>query len=719
MTMTSSQDLVVLMERIPQLETVVMAQQQALAQQQAQAQGTSEVLQSTLLQAVQAVQQQTATDFQAQMGQVVSSFQAQSQAQQENLRHMMAMVQNLAAAPATSPSASAGGSAPTSHPQASSRSSHSLIDTRVLGKPNVFSGDTADPKNPWMQWSFVAKAYFAAVDMRLAALLTAASDRSEDTAPIDNATLITEEAQLSTTVYYALCMLTRDEALTIVRSVPEGHGFEAWRKLDHQFAPKVASRFQNMMEGILYPVVSGTQYQRAWQDWEELVRAYELQSGEVISDMIKIATLTYRLVDEKLRDHLLLNAKPNLKYQQVREHVEAVYIARRRDWTTKSSTDMDLDALYKGKGKDKGKKGSSKGKKGTYKGNLKGDKSSAKDKETCFYCGKQGHMAKECRKKTKDEKGKAGGKGETSYKTEAAGDAAALTAEEDQSAFIFALSSEEDEMQELMVDSGASRSVCTPSFVGDRVLTQGPAVVLRDASGNSVPFHGRTRIKMIANGAYDMEKDFEVRDVHRNILSVSELVDAGCTVVFSKKEAYVERRGYRMDLRRKLGVFALPVEVICPLVGATIHGGASRRDHSASSERTHRRGEGTTYQTYAEEAQPHGNHATHGGTRSFSNMVQTLRGRPRPRPRTQTNQHRVRVPYRLDGLCFLRPRGRADACDDVGDARAAERRRRRDSGCRERRVRLCSRRGVALLELVGPRQDHHSHRRRASDRQLS
>jgi hypothetical protein len=64
-----------------------------------------------------------------------------------------------------------------------------------------------------------------------------------------------------------------------------------------------------------------------------------------------------------------------------------------------------------------------------------------------------------------------------------------------------------------------------------------------------------------------MEKDFEVRYVHRNILSVSENVDAGCTMVFSKKEAYVERRGYRMDLKRKLGVFVLPVEVICPLVG--------------------------------------------------------------------------------------------------------------------------------------------------------
>ena len=156
--------------------------------------------------------------------------------------------------------------------------------------------------------------------------------------------------------------------------------------------------------------------------------------------MIKIATMTYRLVDEKFRDRLLLNATPGQKRQQVREHGEAVYVARRRDWATKTGTDVDVGALYKGKGEGKGKKGGHKGDKGSSKGSkTKGKDKSKKDPKTdgSFYCGKPGHVAKECRKEAHDEKTKNTDKGDKTEKTK---DAGALTTDEaDEEGFILAL----------------------------------------------------------------------------------------------------------------------------------------------------------------------------------------------------------------------------------------------------------------------------------------
>ncbi len=76
-----------------------------------------------------------------------------------------------------------------------------LIDTRVLGKPSSFSGDDEDPKRPWTSWSFVARAYFTALDGRMSEMLAKAATMSEAPTTIDNSTLTADEKQLSTTLY--------------------------------------------------------------------------------------------------------------------------------------------------------------------------------------------------------------------------------------------------------------------------------------------------------------------------------------------------------------------------------------------------------------------------------------------------------------------------------------------------------------------------------------
>ena len=433
-----------------------------------------------------------------------------------------------------------------------------LIDTRVLGKPSSFSGDDEDPKMPWASWSFVARAYFAALDGRMSDMLAKASALSESPTTIDNVSLAADEKQLSTTLYYALCLMCKDSALGIVKTVPEGSGFEAWRKLTHAYSPKVASRFQSMMEQVLYPTRPTTQHLKAIREWEDLIRRYEAQTGETISDMVRMATLTHRLVDDKLMEHLILNARPNQVYREIRDIVESVYVARRtwNETAANAATDMDVDAIFKGgKGNKKGKskdKGKAKGTKG-----VKNDK--GKDAQStqgkCHYCGASGHYARDCRKKARDEKG---GKGKPSDEASAK-EVQAITNE----GFVFMVSEVPRASDDILIDSGAARSVCTPAFATHVPLQPTTTTtILRDASGKELAHYGSRRVTDETESSQKLTKQFEVRAVKRNILSVAEIVDAGGSVVFSPTGCYIELNVGRLEIVRKDGVFVLPVRHI-------------------------------------------------------------------------------------------------------------------------------------------------------------
>ena len=111
--------------------------------------------------------------------------------------------------------------------------------------------------------------------------------------------------------------------------------------------------------------------------WESRVKVHKKQSGDKVSENIKLAVLQKFLCDGELARHL------NLQPARLTTH----YLARKKainnlrakqTWTASGSSDpMDLSLLGKGKG---GKKGNGKG---------KGDRS-AKPKE-CFHCGKPDH----------------------------------------------------------------------------------------------------------------------------------------------------------------------------------------------------------------------------------------------------------------------------------------------------------------------------------------
>ena len=70
----------------------------------------------------------------------------------------------------------------------------SLVDTRLLGKPENFVGDP----QKYPDWSFKLKAYLGAIDVRYQALM---ANVEQSNGQLLNVGLSSEEAQLSTQLY--------------------------------------------------------------------------------------------------------------------------------------------------------------------------------------------------------------------------------------------------------------------------------------------------------------------------------------------------------------------------------------------------------------------------------------------------------------------------------------------------------------------------------------
>ena len=180
------------------------------------------------------------------------------------------------------------------------------------------------------------------------------------------------ERRLSIQLLYVLALTCRGKALQVVRRVPEGFGFEAWKQLCRKFEPRLPSRFQGMLQALLSPTRVDDPVQTIYQ-WESRVKVYEEQSGDKVSENIKLAVLQKYLCDGELARHLNLQSGRLTTYDLARK--EAINCLRaKQTWTALGGSDpMDLSPLGKGKG----------------------DKS-VKPKE-CFYFGEPCHDKNECR----------------------------------------------------------------------------------------------------------------------------------------------------------------------------------------------------------------------------------------------------------------------------------------------------------------------------------
>ena len=309
--------------------------------------------------------------------------------------------------------------------KASAKEHIQLVDTRGLGKPEKFKGKEED----FLPWKTRFTNFVASIfpDMRRA--LEHAEDCPE---ALDGETLKTlfEDpddsdyiADLSVKqdqVYSALQQLCEQEAYDIVHNCEQGHGLEAWRKLNKRFDPTTATRKQALLKHIL------NQPRSSWDDlsaqiekWMDLIKTYERRKAPngnrcKVQEEVKLSVL-HDMVPKDLEKHMLLNAKDFATFEQamaaVSDYLEVKIGIR---LTKKASTqenpkgkdDMDIGAFGKhGKGgKGSWNLGKGKGGKGRFGGGKapmgagKGESSKASSSKACHNCGKTGHFARDCKK---------------------------------------------------------------------------------------------------------------------------------------------------------------------------------------------------------------------------------------------------------------------------------------------------------------------------------
>ena len=227
------------------------------------------------------------------------------------------------------------------------------MDTRQLGKPEVFQGDP----EAFEDWSFIFEAYMCCVDRRFAAVFERI--RFSDVSQL-NLRLNPVEVEMSTQLYYTLVMLLRGRPLGVCHNCGNGEGFETYRKLYSDFKPRVASRFVGTLTSLLATKFS-SDIEQELEQFEKMVRRYDAETGKALDDTMKLGIIVNGLQDSGLKDHVIRNSHRLKTYSSIKD--ELLELARTTRVLNSIPTAMDIGAVpYKGKGKDKTPKGGGKDK---------------------------------------------------------------------------------------------------------------------------------------------------------------------------------------------------------------------------------------------------------------------------------------------------------------------------------------------------------------------
>ena len=289
---------------------------------------------------------------------------------------------------------------------------------KLAAKPIQYDNDERN----WLEFRFKLENYLTLVNEKYVEILQDAESQPVANLPAGGDEKSVTIRTLSHTLYALLATLTTGRSLRLVQRVPNRNGFEAWRQMAAENAPKTAGRRFAMLQAVLQPGMSDNpaKFEETWKSWEHQMDIYENLSSTKLDDDVKISVVL-RECPQKLRDHLLVNSQQfESNYNKLRAIIQA-FLNTNKTWIVndfRETVPMDVDYIGKSKGKGKSKsksKGKSKGKSGSSKGKSKGkskgrnqDKGKGKinskgkgkgkpsnDKE-CYVCGKKGHLARDC-----------------------------------------------------------------------------------------------------------------------------------------------------------------------------------------------------------------------------------------------------------------------------------------------------------------------------------
>ena len=104
-----------------------------------------------------------------------------------------------------------------------------------------------------------------------------------------------ECVKCSTQIYYSLALITKGSVKTVVRSVEETNGAEAWRLIHSRYAPGMQNRQFALMQKIMAPAKSWREHPGGFESgpraWEMDVGEWKRVSGTSLADAVKYTVM--------------------------------------------------------------------------------------------------------------------------------------------------------------------------------------------------------------------------------------------------------------------------------------------------------------------------------------------------------------------------------------------------------------------------------------------
>ena len=400
-----------------------------------------------------------------------------------------------------------------------------------MGKPDVWNPD----KTPFVEWDHRWRAYMG---MCSTAILSDLQNiREYPKRILIYSDFDSAKQQASNEVYFSLVMLTTGKAATIVRTVGDNNGYEAYRLFRQRFEPENYDKQLTSLTQILkFDFGSNpSEFLDKLIEWEGLIDKYEQETLQTISKNLLCAIVVEK-APEAIRMHLLVQYGKKPDWLKLRQTVHDYCYA-----VIPGPIAMDVGAITKGRGKAKSKhkyeshSDGGKGKKGK-KG--KQAKNSVKSKghdhffveygdtsrKTCWFRKRKGHQVNHV---SQDKKvASCSAHQQTSSSSASAFPQTASThgaivhcgLEEDEDGWVFGVEGQEGAISdhfvganefsdhgrngtrvEMMVDSGSTATVCGLEHFSDTPVTAGPPMRLRASNGQPLKHHGQKKVELLSD----------------------------------------------------------------------------------------------------------------------------------------------------------------------------------------------------------------------------
>ena len=441
----------------------------------------------------------------------------------------------------------------------------SRMDLKV-GKPDVRNPD----KTPSLEWDHKWRAYMGMCSTTILSDLQ--NIRENPKRILIYSDLDTTKQQDSNEVYFSLVMLTTGKAATIVRTVRDNNGYEAYQLLRQRFEPENYGKHLTSLTQILkFDFGSNpSEFLDRLIEWEGLIDKYEQETLETISKNLLCAIVVEK-APEAIRMHLLVQCGERPDWLKLRQTVHDYCYSK-----IPGPVAMDVGAITKGWGKGKRKdKNESQGDGGKSKRGKKGKHAKQAEKQNaekskdhdkfdgyCGCCGKWGHKQKDCwhNKRSHQVNHLSDGQAascsaprqppppphDASLQTASVGAITHCGLEEGKDGWVFGVEDHESAISdqfvgatelsnhgkpgtriELMVESGSAATVCGPEHFCDTPVTAGPPMRLRASNGQPLKHYGQKKVELLSDGGEKMHVTCSVHDVKRAIISTSATAPCG------------------------------------------------------------------------------------------------------------------------------------------------------------------------------------------------